>query len=278
MATWISITLLILSGLLLVTRHETAAATGLYTTDIATLMAGLAVVVFLVARFFQSDEGDQRSPLVDAVPLRKLAVWGMGALIAGGLILNREAIFASAERVVAELSETTLSGQNLAADAMPMDNITARDATTAKHARPSAYASINAAATQARSGPVTRHALRVRADAQGQFHVNARIGSTPVRMLFDTGASRIVLSYDDARRMGLAVDTLRYGTPLTTANGTAYGASVRLRHIFVGPIQAHDVEAMVASPGALEQSLLGQSFLSRLSSIGFGGGFLVLQS
>ena len=41
-------------------------------------------------------------------------------------------------------------------------------------------------------------------------------------------------------------------------------ADVRLNEIAVGPIIMRNVRALVARPGALEESLLGMSFLERL--------------
>ena len=54
--------------------------------------------------------------------------------------------------------------------------------------------------------------------------------------------------------------------PVTTANGSALAAEARLDQIAVGPIVMRNVGALVARPGALDESLLGMSFLERLKS------------
>ena len=61
-----------------------------------------------------------------------------------------------------------------------------------------------------------------------------------------------------------------------TANGTAKIAPVMLDRIRIGDIEVRDVEAFVAEPGKLFQTLLGMSFLRRLSQIDIRGRELVL--
>jgi len=50
-----------------------------------------------------------------------------------------------------------------------------------------------------------------------------------------------------------------------------------LRSVAVGPIALPQVEALVAQPGTLKESLLGMTFLSRLRSYEFSGDFLTLR-
>jgi aspartyl protease family protein len=94
--------------------------------------------------------------------------------------------------------------------------------------------------------------------------------------LFDTGASVVVLTASDARRAGINAAGLVYDVPVTTANGSAMAAEVRLDEISVGPIVMRKVPALVAKPGVLEESLLGMSFLERLKSYSVERGKLIL--
>ena len=110
----------------------------------------------------------------------------------------------------------------------------------------------------------------------GEFSVAARVNGARVTFLFDTGASMVVLTAADARRAGVNVAGLVYDVPVTTANGAALAAEARLDQIAVGPILMRSVPALVARPGALEQSLLGMSFLERLKSYTVERGRLIL--
>jgi aspartyl protease family protein len=110
----------------------------------------------------------------------------------------------------------------------------------------------------------------------GEFSVAARVNGARVTFLFDTGASMVVLAASDARRAGVDAAGLTFDVPVTTANGAALAAEVRLNEIAVGPIVMRNVGALVARPGALEESLLGMSFLERLKSYTVERGRLIL--
>lgn len=101
----------------------------------------------------------------------------------------------------------------------------------------------------------------------GHFQAPATVNGQPVSMLVDTGASAVVLSFDDAERLGIDPRNLAYTINVQTANGRAVAAPVRLEEVAIGPITRRDVRAMVTERGRLEQSLLGMSFLSTLSSL-----------
>lgn len=84
-------------------------------------------------------------------------------------------------------------------------------------------------------------------------------------MIFDTGASAVVLTVADARQVGVNVAALRYTVPVSTANGQGLAARTRLDSIEVGGIVRRDLTAFVTEEGALETSLLGMTFFETLS-------------
>jgi aspartyl protease family protein len=88
----------------------------------------------------------------------------------------------------------------------------------------------------------------------------------------------VVLRQSDARLLGVDTRNLRYTVPVQTANGLAYAAHARLREVSIGSITLRNVDALVAQPGALKESLLGMSFLSRLRSYEFAGEFLTFRN
>jgi aspartyl protease family protein len=110
----------------------------------------------------------------------------------------------------------------------------------------------------------------------GEFAVAARINGARATLLFDTGASMVVLTAADARRAGINTAGLSFDVPVSTANGAALAAETRLGEIAVGPIVMHNLPVLVARPGALEESLLGMTFLERLKSFTVERGRLVL--
>jgi aspartyl protease family protein len=110
----------------------------------------------------------------------------------------------------------------------------------------------------------------------GEFAVAARVDGARVTFLFDTGASMVVLTAADARKAGIDTRGLVFDVPVATANGPALAAEIRLDQVAVGPIVMRNVPALVARPGALEESLLGMSFLERLKSYTVERGRLIL--
>lgn len=101
----------------------------------------------------------------------------------------------------------------------------------------------------------------------GHFETDVAVDGTALRMLVDTGASSVVLSQEDAVRIGIDPAALTYSITVSTANGIARAAPVRLGEVAIGPIVRRDVRAMVAEEGRLDQSLLGMSFLETLGAI-----------
>lgn len=125
-------------------------------------------------------------------------------------------------------------------------------------------------------GPGLR-AVRVRQRPDGHFAVRSRINGQTVTLLVDTGASTIVLTPADAAAVGIATGSLTFSIPVRTANGTAFAAPARIESIAIGPIEMRDLDALVARPGALGESLLGMNFLRELRDFQFTGEFLTLR-
>ena len=112
----------------------------------------------------------------------------------------------------------------------------------------------------------------------GHFITTAQINNASIQVLVDTGASTVALSFEDAQTAGLQPNTLKFNIPINTANGTGYAAVVKLRKVEVGTIRVPDVDGMVLQKGAFNGTLLGMSFLSRLSSFSVENGKLILKN
>ena len=113
-------------------------------------------------------------------------------------------------------------------------------------------------------------------DRLGQFQAEVEIGGQRVSALVDTGASFVSLSYEDADRLGIRPMPADFKYAVSTANGRAAVAKVDLASVRLGGIELRDVTALVSGRGQLGQTLLGMSFLSRLSRVALDHGRLVL--
>ena len=114
------------------------------------------------------------------------------------------------------------------------------------------------------------HELTLTADDSGQFMVYGTVDGTRVPFMIDTGASDIVLSPEDAKRIGLDVGHLDYLRDYETANGMGRGAPAVVASLAVGPIRLTNVPVSV-NQAPMGSSLLGMAFLRRLKSFSFEG-------
>jgi aspartyl protease family protein len=119
--------------------------------------------------------------------------------------------------------------------------------------------------------------VKIRRRLDGHFTVKAEVNGTSTFMIVDTGASTVVLRPEDAKKAGIDVSHLNFTVPVLTANGRTVAAKIRLDSVAIGPLQRENVDALVAEPKALAESLLGMSFLGRLRSYEFSGDFLTLR-
>jgi clan AA aspartic protease (TIGR02281 family) len=107
--------------------------------------------------------------------------------------------------------------------------------------------------------------ILIRTAQNGHFMVNAEIDGVDIPFLVDTGASQVILTAEDAERLGFRPDSLAYNARFQTANGEILGAPVVLRDLRIGDLEVEDVRASVIR-APMSTSLLGMSFLNRLES------------
>jgi aspartyl protease family protein len=110
----------------------------------------------------------------------------------------------------------------------------------------------------------------------GHFVAEALVDGVAIRFLVDTGASDVVLSPSDAERLGFDLKRLDFNRPYATANGVVWGAPVKLGRVAIGPVALENIAASV-NGADLRNSLLGMSFLGRLSGYSVDGGRLTLK-
>ena len=122
-----------------------------------------------------------------------------------------------------------------------------------------------------------RDGVELRADRAGHFEANMEVNGRALDAMVDTGASIVMLTYEDAQRAGIYLRPQDFTMQMQTANGIAKAAPVTLERLAVGSILLRDVQAGVGEPGLLHTNLLGMSFLKRLHSFEIHAGTLVLQ-
>lgn len=125
--------------------------------------------------------------------------------------------------------------------------------------------------------PVTeQQRIILGADSRGHFGVAPTINGMRIPMLVDTGASSVVLTGKDAHVIGINPASTDFALKMATANGVVLVAPVLLREVAVGDIVVRDVRAVVVPEDKLQVSLLGMTFLSKLSRFEVSGDRLIL--
>lgn len=104
-------------------------------------------------------------------------------------------------------------------------------------------------------------AIEVPRAEDGHYYLTLQVNGTPVQFLADTGATNMVLSGRDARRVGIDPESLMYLGTAQTANGTVRTARVELPSVILGPYTDTDFPAWV-NQGEMSDSLLGMDYLS----------------
>ncbi len=113
-------------------------------------------------------------------------------------------------------------------------------------------------------------------DHVGQYQTDVEIDGERLPVLVDTGATFVALRAEDAERIGIRPQPADFRYAVDTANGRVSVAKVQLASVRLGGIELRDVTALVSGRGQLRQTLLGMSFLSRLSSVRIDHGRLML--
>lgn len=110
----------------------------------------------------------------------------------------------------------------------------------------------------------------------GHYYVDLDINGNRVPFVVDTGATSVVLTQQDAKRIGIPPESLVFFTQAMTANGPVDTAPVTLDDVALGPFHDVDIPAYV-NGGDMDMSLLGMTYLNRFASIQITGNTMILQ-
>ena len=109
----------------------------------------------------------------------------------------------------------------------------------------------------------------------GHFHLVLQLNGEPVEFIVDTGASDVVLSRQDAQRVGIDLGSLTYLGRASTANGEVRTAPTRIETVELGNITDRNLRVVV-NEGEMEGSLLGMTYLRLFESLEIRGDRLIL--
>lgn len=113
-------------------------------------------------------------------------------------------------------------------------------------------------------------------ERNGHFYTHARLNDGElVHFIVDTGASVVVLTVDDATRLGLPFNPAQFDVVGEGAGGPVRGQDVMLDSVDIDGKRVDDVRAVILEGSKL--SLLGQSYLSRMGEVQMSGDYMVLK-
>lgn len=117
--------------------------------------------------------------------------------------------------------------------------------------------------------------ITIKKSSNGHFIIDSLVNGKPVKFLVDTGASSVVLSLEDAKSVGMDINSLSFNRVVQTASGTGKVADTRAT-ITIGEFVLEDFPMYVNSAPD-NVSLLGMSLISRFKSFEVDGDTLILR-
>lgn len=131
------------------------------------------------------------------------------------------------------------------------------------------------ATSPAESAPVMAMETRLARTPNGHFYADAAVNGQPVRVVIDTGASMVALTEADAQRIGIPFSPNEFTIIGSGASGPVRGEDVTLDSVSVDGKEVHSVRGAVIE--GLDVSLLGQTYLSRITAVQMSGDTMTLK-
>ncbi len=122
-----------------------------------------------------------------------------------------------------------------------------------------------------RQALVASGTIEVPRGPDGHYRLVLEMNGKPVEFIVDTGASDVVLTLRDARRIGIDTEALVFSGTAYTANGVVRTARARVAEVRLGDIVDRDLAVSVTA-GETDLSLLGMTYLQKFSRIEIADG------
>lgn len=145
-----------------------------------------------------------------------------------------------------------------------------------QHNQAGAKAEQRTPAPKVQKATLSNGRINLKADGRGHFFGTFHMNGKPVEGLVDTGASTIAINETTARKLGFTGNSLDFRYKAATANGMTEAARITIDRVDIGTIRVRAVEAMVLRDRALDGTLIGMSFLTKLRSYHVQDGGLTL--
>lgn len=118
--------------------------------------------------------------------------------------------------------------------------------------------------------------VRIKADRSGHYVASFKANGRTVVGLIDTGATYVAINESTARSFGIRLSSADFKHKANTANGVTQAAFAKLDAMEIGPIRVKDVDVFILKDHSLSDTLIGMSFISKLSSFRVENSQLIL--
>ncbi|MEM0550871.1 MULTISPECIES: retropepsin-like aspartic protease family protein [Aeromonas] len=106
--------------------------------------------------------------------------------------------------------------------------------------------------------------LLLQADQGGHYRLEGAINGHPVQLLLDTGATRVTIPQQVAKRLGL---TARGSSQVNTAAGQIRVGNGTIETLAMGPLTLYDLAIFINPAAEGDEVLVGMNALGRLELV-----------
>ena len=106
--------------------------------------------------------------------------------------------------------------------------------------------------------------LLLQADQSGHYRLEGAINGHPVQLLLDTGATRVTIPQQVAKRLGL---TARGSSQVNTAAGQIRVGNGTIETLAMGPLTLYDLAIFINPAAEGDEVLVGMNALGRLELV-----------
>ncbi|WFO51822.1 retropepsin-like aspartic protease family protein [Aeromonas veronii] len=106
--------------------------------------------------------------------------------------------------------------------------------------------------------------LLLQADQSGHYRLEGAINGHPVQLLLDTGATRVTIPQQVAKRLGL---TARGSSQVNTAAGQIRVSNGTIETLAMGPLTLYDLAIFINPAAEGDEVLVGMNALGRLELV-----------